>query len=128
VPATDIRAGLGADLHSQRAGEWDGLGPRYAGSRTLNNRKLIRLSREAAETALARLLSPEEPSTGRARLGQWQVLYRHQVIDCRDESEAKALARTLLKRRLRISARLIDGQTILWTIEGRDQLRSWLSR
>jgi hypothetical protein len=122
VPRFLIRAGSAGDWMI-----WDRV---TRGAASLDNRKLIRLSREAAEAALARLLSPEEPlATQRPhRAGQWQVLYGHEVVDCRDESEAKTIARTLLKKRLRVSARLIDGQATLWTIEGRDQMRLWLSR
>jgi len=99
------------------------------GPATLNNRKLIRLSRKDAEATFAQLLSPEEQSTGVAQPAhQWQLLYGHEVVDCRDEHEAKILARTLIKKGLTVSARLSDGQTILWTIEGRDQTRAWLSK
>jgi hypothetical protein len=100
------------------------------GAASLDDRKLVRLSRDAAEAALARLLTPgkQSPTRRSIEVGRWQVLYGHQVVDCRDETEAKVIARRLLKRRLKISARLVDGQMILWTVEGRDQLRAWLSR
>ena len=117
-------------IRSGSAGDWMVWDRVRRGPATLDHRKLIRLSRESAETGLAQLLSPEGPlSPAHARLaGQWQVLYGRHVVDCRDESEAKNVARAMLKRRFRVSARVIDGHLILWTVEGRDQMSDWLSK
>jgi hypothetical protein len=122
MPRFLIRAGSAGDWMI-----WDRV---TRGAATLDDRKLVRLSRDAAEAALARLLAPgkRSPTRRSVEASHWQVLYGHQVIDCRDETEAKVIARRLLKRRLRISARLVDGKMTLWTVEGRDQLRAWLSR
>jgi hypothetical protein len=121
MPRFLIRAGS--------AGEWMVWDRAARGPATLDNRKLSKLSRQAAETALVRLLSSEDRTNQTAvQVGNWQVIYGGGAVDCRDENEAKILARTLLKKRLKVSARLINGATTLWTVEGRDQLRAWLSK
>ena len=99
------------------------------GPATLDSRKLGKLSRQAAEAALAKLLSSEDRSDAApAQAGHWQVLYAGRVVDCRDVREAQILARSLLKKGLKVSARLVNGPMTLWTVNGRDQMRSWLSK
>jgi len=99
------------------------------GPATLENRKLGKLSRQAAEAALAKLLSFEDPSEeAPIQAGQWQVLYADRVVDCRDVREAQILARSLLKKGLKVSARLVNGPMTMWTVEGRDKMRAWLSK
>ena len=121
MPRFLIRAGSASDWMV-----WDRAA---RGPATLNNRKLSKLSRQAAQAALAKLLSSEDPATEPVvRAGRWQVLYADRLVDCRDVSEAQILARTLLKVGLEVSARLINGPIIVWTVEGRDQMRAWLSK
>lgn len=97
------------------------------GPAALEHRKVVKMSREAAEVALSRLLSPINIATPGRRLGQWQILYGNHVVDCRDEEEAKAMAQKLLNKRMRVSARLTDGNIVRWNFRGRDQILLWLS-
>jgi len=121
MPRFLIRAGS--------AGDWMVWDRAVRGPATLDNRKLAKLSRQAAETALAKLLSSEDRANELAvQAGHWQVLYAGRVVDCRDLTEAQILARTLLKKGLKVSARLINGPMTVWSIEGRDQMRAWLSK
>ena len=99
------------------------------GPATLNNRKLSKLSRQAAQAALAKLLSSEDRANEPAvEAGRWRILYADRVVDCRDVREAQVLGRTLLKMGLKVSARLVNGSMIVWTVEGRDEMRAWLSK
>jgi hypothetical protein len=99
------------------------------GPALIGDRKLVRLSRDAAEAALAELLAVKSESkrpTASTR-GKWQVVYGHNVIDCRDEHEAKIVVRRLIGKRLKVVARMSSGERVLRTIEGPD-LRAWLSK
>ena len=121
MPRFLIRAGS--------AGDWMVWDRAARGPATINNRKLIKLSREAAEAAFVHLLSTEDPSSTPAHAARhWQVLYEDEALDCRDEHEAKILARTLIKKGVRVSARLSAGDILLRTIAGRDEMREWLSK
>ncbi len=121
MPRFLIRAGS--------TGDWMVWDRAARGPATLNNRKLSKLSRHAAEAALAKLLSSEDHANEPAvQSGHWQVLYAGRVVDCRDVSEAQILARTLVKKGLKVSARLLNGPMIVWTVEDRDQMRAWLSK
>ncbi|HZR77119.1 hypothetical protein [Bradyrhizobium sp.] len=121
MPRFLIRAGS--------AGDWMVWDRAARGPATLNNRKLSKLSRQAAQAALGKLLSSEDRANEPAvQAGRWQVLYADRVVDCRDVGEAQILARTLVKKGLKVSARLINGPMIVWTVEDRDQMRAWLSK
>ena len=74
-----------------------------------------------------KLLSSESPLNRSPPAGQWQIVYSGLVVDCRDESQAKILARALLTKGLKASARLVNGPITLWTVDGRHQIRAWLS-
>ena len=121
MPRFLIRAGS--------AGDWMVWDRAARGPATLNSRKLHKLSREAAEAAYIHLLSTEDPSSTPAHAARhWQLLYGDEVLDCRDEHEAKILAPTLIKKGLRVSVRLSAGDVLLRTIAGRDEMREWLSK
>jgi hypothetical protein len=120
MPRYLIRAGS--------AGDWTVWDRARRGPAVVGDRKLVRLSREAAEAALARLLAAEpQPDQPTQMAGQWQVLYGHQIIDCRDEHEARTVARGLIRKGAKVAARLIQGDRVVRLIEGRIELRSWAS-
>jgi hypothetical protein len=121
MPRYLIRAGS--------AGDWTVWDRTRRGPAAIGKRKLVRLSREAAEAALARLLAAEPQSDQPTqKVGQWQVLHGHQIIDCRDEHEAKAVARTLIGKGAKVAVRLLQGDRLVRLIEERLELRSWLSK
>lgn len=94
----------------------------------IGDRKLIGLSRDMAERALADLLAgaPSTDVPAAEPRPNWQIIRGHQIIDCRDENEAKQLARALRRKGAKIAVRLSSDHRILRTIEARD-LRAWLS-
>jgi hypothetical protein len=107
----------------------DGLGSRGTRPRDAQQSKAqqaFEASRagRSGEAPLFRDRANERAAQG----GRWQVLYADRVVDCRDVSEAQILARTLLKMGLEVSARLINEPIIVWTAEGRDQMRAWVSK
>jgi hypothetical protein len=73
---------------------WDRVKRRPA---VLDDRELVRLSRLEAEATFGRLIGRnsggELPMSSR-----WQVTYCGRIVDCRDEHDAKLLARELIKR------------------------------
>lgn len=121
MPRFLIRAGSAADWMI-----WDRIrhGPAVVG-----DRKLVGLSRDAAERALADLLTakPVPNSPWLNALPKWQVVNGHQIIDCRDESEAKIVARKLIRMGPNIVARMTSDQQVLRAMEAYD-LRAWLSK
>jgi hypothetical protein len=89
---------------------WDRLKHRPA---TLHGRELVRLSRDAAEAAFARLVEADlKHNQPRAlRSETWQIAFQGTVVDCRDELDAKLVARELVKRafRSRLNRRIKTG-------------------
>jgi signal transduction histidine kinase len=55
----------------------------------------------------------------------WQVNYSGIIVDCRDEQDAKSLARELLRKGFRVSAGTIDGAIATRRVEP-DQMEDWL--
>jgi len=74
----------------------------------VDGRELVGLSRDEAEAAFGRLIGRnsggELPMSSR-----WQVTYSGIVVDCHDEEDAKRLARRLVGKGFRVSARTIEG-------------------
>jgi hypothetical protein len=88
---------------------WDRL---ERGPAMLRGRQLVGLSREHAETALRQMIV-DDPTAGAEFLitpeTSWLVSYGRMVIGCRDEAEAKLLARDLLIKGNRVTAQTVDG-------------------
>jgi hypothetical protein len=55
----------------------------------------------------------------------WQVSYSGITVDCRDEQDAKSLARELVRKGFRVSAETIEGAVAARRIEP-DQMEDWL--
>lgn len=121
MPRFLIRAGSAADWMI-----WDRVrhGPAVVG-----DRKLVGLSRDAAEQALADLLAAKPvPSLPWLNAPpRWQVVYGRQIIDCRDEHEAKIVARKLIRMGPKTVARMTSNHQVLRAMEAHD-LRAWLSK
>jgi hypothetical protein len=97
------------------------------GPAVLDNRKLGRLSLEQAEAALASLTGMGAFLDGGLRTegSGWLVIYGGGLtVDCRDELDAKRLARNLVLKGHRVSAR--TGQWPPRAIE-KEQISAWLS-
>jgi hypothetical protein len=99
---------------------WDRVQRRAA---EVDGREFVGLSREEAEAAfglIGRNSGGELPmSSG------WQVTYSGIVVDCRDEEDAKHLARRLVRKGFRVSARTIEGALPAHRVEP-DQMTDWL--
>jgi hypothetical protein len=55
----------------------------------------------------------------------WQVIYSGVIVDCRDEQDAKSLARELVRKGFRVSARTVEGAIVARRVEP-DQMEDWL--
>jgi hypothetical protein len=74
------------------------------GPAVLDDRELVRLSRSAAEAAIGHLIGHGQLPMSSGR----RVTYSGRIVDCRDEPDAKSLARELIKKGFRVSARTIE--------------------
>jgi hypothetical protein len=94
------------------------------GPATLYGKQLTRLSRDEADAALARL---ERCSNEPLSLHQetWQIIYDGNVVECRDELDAKHVARDLVRRGYQVTARSTDGDGSVTTI-GRGEIWAWV--
>jgi hypothetical protein len=105
---------------------WD---RRRRGPAVLHDRRLGRLSLQQAEAALASLTgigaSLDRGSTIEG--ARWLVIYGGGLtVDCRDERDAKRLARDLVLKGRRVSARTAEGEWAPRAIE-KEQSSAWLS-
>jgi hypothetical protein len=101
---------------------WD---RRARGPARLFGKKLTRLSRREADAALARLeRSNLEPPT--LDVETWQVSYKQHVVQCRDETDAKHIARDLVKRGYQVAAQSTDPNGQVCSI-GRGEIWAWLT-
>jgi hypothetical protein len=116
-------------IRSGSAGDWMVWDRVRRGPAMLSDRKLIRLSRDAAESALADLLAANRQVKMSAAEAEprWEIQYGHEFIDCHDEHEAKIVARKLIRKGAKIVARMVLGDRVLRAIDGPD-LRAWLSK
>jgi hypothetical protein len=55
----------------------------------------------------------------------WQLNYSGIIVDCRDEQDAKNLARELVRKGFRVSARTIEGAVAARRVEP-DEMGDWL--
>lgn len=56
----------------------------------------------------------------------WQLNYSGIRVDCRDEQDAKSLARELVRKGFRVSAGTIEGAMAARRVEP-DEMKDWLS-
>jgi predicted esterase len=99
------------------------------GPAVVGNRKLVGLSRDAAERALADLIAakPVPSSPWLNAPPNWQIVFGHQIIDCSDEHEAKIVARKLTEKGTKVVAQMFSDGQVLRAMEAQD-LRAWLSK
>jgi hypothetical protein len=90
----------------------------------VDGRELVGLSREQAEAAFGRLIG-RNSGGGLPLSSRWQVTYSGVIVDCRDEYDAKSLARRLVRKGFRVSARTIEGALPAHRVEP-DQMTDWL--
>ena len=102
---------------------WDRLKRRPA---VVDGRELARLPLEDAHTAIALLNGASFDSKRVPLPSPWQLNYSGIVVNCRDELDAKNLARELLRKGFRVSARTIEGAITARRIEP-GEMEDWLS-
>jgi hypothetical protein len=90
----------------------------------VDGRELVGLSRLEAEAAFGRLIGRDSGKDLPMSSG-WQVTYSGVVVDCRDEEDAKRLARRLVGKGFRVSAGTIEGALAAHRVEP-DQMTDWL--
>ena len=95
------------------------------GPAVVDGRELARLSRQDAYVAIALLNGPSFDSKKGPTPSAWQVNYSGIIVDCRDEQDAKSLARELLRKGFRVSAGTIEGAIAARRVEP-DQMEDWL--
>jgi len=59
-------------------------------------------------------------------LSAWQLNYSGIRVECRDEQDAKSLARKLVRKGFRVSAGTIEGAITARRVEP-DEMKAWLS-
>jgi hypothetical protein len=91
---------------------------------TLYGQKLTRLARNAAEAALVRLerCNGEPPTLDQET---WQISFDGNVVDCRDELDAKHVARNLVRRGYHVRAQSTDNDGSVRSIE-RGEIWAWV--
>lgn len=111
---------------------WDRI---KRGPASLDNRVLIRLTREEAAAALARLAERRDARVPAAKAGdrnateraaKWEVSYGGMTVECRDEQDARKVAGDLYRKGYRVSAATIEGASPRKRI-GLAQMRDWLA-
>ncbi|HEY7219787.1 MAG TPA: hypothetical protein VH985_15485 [Candidatus Binatia bacterium] len=115
-------------IRSGCADDWMVWDRSKLGPATLRGQKLVRLSRDAAEAAFARLVEVDlrhsQPLGLRSET--WQIKFRGTVVDCRDELDAKSVARELLKKGFHVTAQSTDRDGRMYLIEPAE-IWTWLS-
>jgi hypothetical protein len=91
----------------------------------VDGRELARLSLEDAYVAIALLNGPSFHRKKVPMPSAWQVNYSGIIVDCRDEHDAKSLARELVRKGFRVSAGTIEGAMATRRVEP-DQMEDWL--
>ena len=105
---------------------WDREKP---GPAKIGDRPMVRLTEAEAEQAMSSLTVSSNRMKGSQHLGSrtWEVKYGGSVtLPCAHENDAKLLARELLKKGHRVSARTIEGFLPARSIEDY-QIYAWLA-
>jgi hypothetical protein len=115
-------------IRSGCADDWMVWDRSKLGPATLRGQKLVRLSRNAAEAAFARLVEVDlrHNQLVALRSETWQIKFRDKVVDCRDELDAKSVARELLKKGFHVTAQSTDRDGQMYSIE-QNEMWDWLS-
>jgi hypothetical protein len=95
------------------------------GPAIVDGRALARLSREDAYAAIALLKGPTFNSKKVPISSTWQVNFSGVTVDCRDEQDAKSLARELIRKGFWVSAGTIEGAFAARRVEPH-HMEEWL--
>jgi hypothetical protein len=95
------------------------------GPAVVNGRELARLPLHDAHVAVALLNGPGSASKKMPMPSAWQLSYSGITVNCRDEQDAKSLARELLRKGFRVSAATIEGAIAPRRVEP-DEMEDWL--
>jgi len=96
------------------------------GPAVVDGRELTRLPLEDANSAVALLSGAGFDGKKVPMPSPWQLNYSGIVVNCRDEQDAKSLARQLVRKGFRVSARTIEGAIAGRRVEP-DEMEDWLS-
>ena len=96
------------------------------GPAVVEGRELARLPLADANTAIALLNRASFDAKSLPVPAAWQLNYSGIIVNCRDEQDAKSLARLLLRKGFRVSARTVEGATAGRRVEP-DEMANWLS-
>ena len=96
--------------------------PGSNGSREL---LLKAIGAEFAKRYLARLSGQSFENKEVPMPSEWQLNYSGTIVDCRDEQDAKNLARMLVRKGFRVSAGTIEGAVAARRVEP-DEMEDWL--
>jgi len=96
------------------------------GPAVVDGRELARLPLEDANSATALLNGAGFDGKKVPMPSPWQLNYSGIVVNCRDEQDAKSLARHLVRKGFRVSARTIEGAIADRRVEP-DEIEDWLS-
>jgi hypothetical protein len=95
------------------------------GPAVVDGRRLVGLTRKAAEAAYAHLIGADS-GDALPISPQWRLIYTGVVVDCRDEQDAKSLARELFRKGYRVSAERTGGTLPVRRIDP-THLQQWLA-
>jgi hypothetical protein len=97
------------------------------GPAMVGDRALVRLTQEQAELALVGLTGQVRASKDPLNYKTWEVIYgAGTTVPCTHEVDAKLLARELIKRGHKVSAKTIEGVLPARSIEPH-QVYAWLA-
>jgi hypothetical protein len=96
------------------------------GPAVVEGRELARLPRDDANIAIALLNGASFDARSLPMPSAWQLNYSDITVNCRDEQDAKRLARLLLRKGFRVSARTVEGATASRRVEP-DEIANWVS-
>jgi muramidase (phage lysozyme) len=89
------------------------------------NKHLSNLTRSEAEEMLSVL---EAQPDAAEREAEWQVIYSGGLlVDCKDEPDARQVAKTLSERGIRVTVRTLSAGEVIEELTG-SLLRAWLNR
>jgi len=96
------------------------------GPAVVAGRELARLPRDDANTAIALLNGASFDAKSLPMPSAWQLTYSGITVNCRDEQDAKSVARLLLRKGFRVSARTVEGAAAERRVEP-GEIADWLS-
>lgn len=96
------------------------------GPAVVEGRELARLPHDDANIAIALLNGANFDAKSLPMPSAWQLTYSDITVNCRDEQDAKRLARLLLRKGFRVTARTVEGATAGRSIPP-DEIANWVS-